>query len=330
MAESRIIPSNNILDDVTAEYQTMRPKTLNGFIGHESIKENLSIFLNATKNRGETLDHVLLYGPPGLGKTTLAHIIANEMSVNISTTSGPVLAKAGDLAAILTNLQMGDILFIDEIHRLNIAVEECLYSAMEDFTLDLIIGDGPSARTIKMNLSSFTLVGATTRLGLISNPLKDRFGIPIKLDFYTAKQLQDIVLNYAHKIGTEIDHDAAYTIAVRSRGTPRVALRLLRRVRDFADVLSHGKITAVVANNALLKLNVDTMGLDELDYKYLRHIANAYNGGPVGIETIVAGISEDQTTIEETIEPYLMQMGFVSRTAKGRVLTKSCLEHINL
>jgi Holliday junction DNA helicase RuvB len=322
---TRLISNKESAEEIIVENNpNLRPKNLDNFIGQSKTKDNLKVFLRSAKNRSEALDHVLIYGPPGLGKTTLSHIIANEMGANIKTTSGPVLGKVGDLAAILTNLQEKDVLFIDEIHRLNRAVEESLYSALEDFALDIVIGDGPTARMLRIDLPPFTLVGATTRLGLLTNPLKDRFGIPISLDFYTSEELKEIVSRQASKIGLQIDGKAALEIARRSRGTPRIALRLLRRVRDFAD----DSIDVETTHNALSRLNVDDIGLDNLDHKYLTYILKTCNGGPIGIETIVAGISEDQTTVEDVIEPYLLQIGFITKSPKGRILTENCISHI--
>ncbi len=309
---------------------SIRPKTFKDFIGQNNLKNNLNIFISAAKKRKEALDHVLFYGPPGLGKTTLSQIIANELNVGMKSTSGPVLAKIGDLAAILTNLESGDILFIDEIHRLNTAVEELLYPAMEDFVIDLIIGDGPTARTVRINLPKFTLVGATTRLGLLTNPLKDRFGIPVKLDFYSHDELKQVILRCANKLNQEITAEAALEVAIRSRGTPRIAIRLLKRIRDFAQFSNNYTITKQLADEALNKLGIDSLGLDILDYKYIEYIFNHYNGGPIGIETISAGLFEDRDTIEEDIEPYLMQIGFINRTPRGRVLTESCRLHLTL
>ncbi|CAL7962941.1 Holliday junction branch migration complex subunit RuvB [Alphaproteobacteria bacterium] len=319
----------HVYDESNDEVVAVRPQLLSDFIGQKHLKENLSVFINAATQRTESLDHILFYGPPGLGKTTLSQIIANELKVNIKVVSGAVLAKIGDLAAILTNLQMRDVLFIDEIHRLNIAVEEFLYSAMEDFAIDLIIGDGPAARTVRINLAPFTLVGATTRLGLLTNPLKDRFGIQVKLDFYHYQELQLIVKRCAYAIKIGVTEEAALEIAKRSRGTPRVAIRLLRRIRDFAEVDRLKTIDIKIVNKALFRLRIDKIGLDELDYKYLKYVANNHRGGPVGIETIVAGLSEDRMTMEDVVEPYLMQMGFLSRTPRGRILTQGCLDYLN-
>ncbi len=308
----------------------LRPARLDDFIGQEQAKENLRIFIAAARNRGEALDHVLLHGPPGLGKTTLAQIIAHEMGVSIKTTAGPVITKTGDLAALLTNLERGDVLFIDEIHRLNTAIEEVLYPAMEDFTLDLIIGEGPAARTVRIDLPPFTLVGATTRLGLLTNPLRDRFGIPLRLNFYTSDELHTVINRGAAILKIAITPDGAEEIARRSRGTPRIALRLLKRVRDFATVAKHSAITGSIADRSLQRLEVDQLGLDSNDHRYLRFIAEHYAGGPVGIETIAAGLSEQRDSLEETIEPYLLQQGFLQRTPRGRQLTAQAFTHIGL
>ena len=310
--------------------QTIRPKKLADFTGQSNLKSNLQVFIEAAKIREKALDHVVFYGPPGLGKTTLSQIIAAELGVNIKSTSGPVITKAGDLAAILSNLKAFDVLFIDEIHRLNTAVEEILYSAMEDFTIDIVIGDGPAARSVKINLPPFTLIGATTRLGLLSNPLKDRFGIPLKLDFYQVDELKDIIIRGAKMQDFCVAEDAAEKLAVCARGTPRIALRLLRRTIDFAI---HGKkevIDMEVAVDALARLGIDSYGLDKVDQQYLMYIAANYNGGPVGIETISAGLSEDRGSLEDMVEPYLMQIGFLSRTPKGRQLTSNALEYLNM
>ena len=307
---------------------SIRPSYLNDFIGQNHLKHNLSVFMQAAKSRTEALDHTLLYGPPGLGKTTLAHIISKEMGVNLKATSGPVISKAADLAAILTNLQDNDVLFIDEIHRLSITIEEVLYSAMEDFALDIMVGEGPAARSIRINLPKFTLVGATTRLGLLSNPLRDRFGIPLRLDFYTPEELKLVLKRGSEIMNIEISEDGSHEIASRSRGTPRVALRLLRRVRDFAEIDGHKIITDSIADSALSKLDVDKIGLDGNDYKYLRFIADHYNGGPVGVQTIAAAMAEQTDAIEDTIEPFLIQIGFIQRTPRGRMLTAEAMRHI--
>jgi Holliday junction DNA helicase RuvB len=308
----------------------LRPSYLRDFLGQEKLKENLEIFIRAAKGRGDVLDHVLFYGPPGLGKTTLAQIIAHEMGVGFKGSTGPVITKSGDLAALLTNLQEGDIFFIDEIHRLNKNVEEVLYSAMEDFKLDIIIGEGPAARAIKIDLPKFTLVGATTRIGLIANPLKDRFGIPLRLNFYTDKELEQIVSRDAKILEIEIEKDAAFEVAKRSRGTPRIAIRLLKRVRDFASALNHKIVTQEIADSSLKRLEIDAMGLDASDYRYLTFIAKNYRGGPVGIDTIASAISEEKDSVEDTIEPFLIQKGFVEKTPRGRVLTDAAIKHLNL
>jgi Holliday junction DNA helicase RuvB len=309
--------------------QSIRPLSLADFTGQEASRENLRIFIEAAKKRGSTLDHVLLYGPPGLGKTTISHIIANELGVGFRASSGPIITKAADLAAILTNLQAGDVLFIDEIHRLNPAVEEILYPAMEDFKLDLIIGEGPAARTVRIDLQPFTLVGATTRIGLISNPLRDRFGIPLKLEFYSSAELKTLIIRAAKVMKTQITDDGAAEVAKRSRGTPRIALRLLRRIRDFAET-EKKPIDAKLADSALKRLDVDGLGLDGSDRKYLEYIANHYNGGPVGINTISAALAEHADSIEETIEPFLLQQGFIARTPQGRCLTQTAYSHLGI
>jgi Holliday junction DNA helicase RuvB len=309
---------------------SLRPVRLDDFIGQSHLKENLSVFISAARTRKDALDHVLLYGPPGLGKTTIAQIVAREMGVNFKATSGPILTKAGDLAALLTNLERGDVLFIDEIHRLNPTVEEVLYPAMEDFNLDLIIGEGPAARTVRIDLPRFTLVGATTRMGLLTNPLRDRFGIPLRLNFYSADELCTVIERGAGLLSVGITKEGAKEIAKRSRGTPRIALRLLRRVRDFASYEGAETIDAKLADSALNKLEVDRLGLDSNDHRYLRFIAENYSGGPVGIETIAAGLSEQRDSVEETIEPYLLQQGFIQRTPRGRVLTRQAFEHIGV
>jgi holliday junction DNA helicase RuvB len=326
--EGRVITPEKI-DDDTLE-SSLRPKRLADFVGQQQARDNLSVFIEAAKARGEALDHVLFSGPPGLGKTTLAQIVARELGVNFRSTSGPVLAKAGDLAAILTNLEPRDVLFIDEIHRLNPAVEEILYPAMEDFELDLVIGEGPSARSVKIQLAPFTLVGATTRSGLITTPLRDRFGIPVRLNFYTAEELRSIVARGARVLGLELTEDGAREIASRARGTPRIAGRLLKRVRDFASVGGHAKVDAKIADAALTRLEVDHRGLDAFDKRYLRLIAENFGGGPVGIETIAAALGEARDAIEEIVEPYLMQQGFVQRTPRGRLLTGAAYGHLGL
>lgn len=306
---------------------SIRPLSLSDFTGQEQTRENLRVFIEAAKRRGGALDHVLLYGPPGLGKTTISHIIANELGVGFRASSGPIITKAADLAAVLTNLQPNDVLFIDEIHRLNPAVEEILYPAMEDFKLDLIIGEGPAARTVRIDLNPFTLVGATTRIGLISNPLRDRFGIPLKLEFYSPEELKKLITRAAKVLNAEITDDGALEIAKRSRGTPRIALRLLRRIRDFAETAKK-PIDKKLADEALLKLEVDSLGLDSADRKYLNFIETHYNGGPVGIETIAAGLADQSDTIDETIEPFLIQQGFIQRTPRGRCLTQTAYTHM--
>jgi len=308
----------------------LRPQTLDEFIGQAKVCSNLKVFIDAARSRREALDHVLFAGPPGLGKTTLAQIVARELGVNFRATSGPVIAKAGDLAALLTNLEERDVLFIDEIHRLSPAVEEILYPAMEDFQLDLIIGEGPAARSVRIDLSKFTLVAATTRTGLLTTPLRERFGIPIRLEFYTVNELEEIVRRGARLLGLPLTDEGAHEIARRARGTPRVAARLLRRVRDFAAVQGSGAVDAKLADSALLQLEVDGRGLDALDHRYLKLIAVNYCGGPVGIETIAAGLSEPRDAIEEIIEPYLLQQGFIARTPRGRVLTGLAFAHLGI
>jgi Holliday junction DNA helicase RuvB len=309
---------------------TLRPRTLSEFIGQERIKENLSVFIKAASQRQEPLDHILFSGPPGLGKTTLANIIANELSVNIKTTSGPVLERPGDLAAILTNLSDRDVLFIDEIHRLPRIVEEVLYPAMEDFQLDIIIGQGPSARTLKLNLPRFTLIGATTRTGLLTSPLRDRFGILMRLEFYKPEELTTIILRSARILDISITEEAAVEIARRSRGTPRIANRLLRRIRDFAEVKGNGIIDLEIARFGLNALDVDERGLDEMDRKLLRTIIEKFGGGPVGIESLSASLREEKDTIEDVYEPYLMQEGLIERTPRGRLATRQAYEHLGI
>lgn len=309
---------------------SLRPKYFNEYIGQREAKDNLNIYIQAAKQRGEALDHVLLYGPPGLGKTTLAGIIANELEVNFRITSGPAIEKAGDLAAILTNLDEHDVLFIDEIHRLSRSVEEVLYSAMEDYALDIIIGKGPSARSVRIDLPKFTLVGATTRAGALAAPLRDRFGILSRLEYYKQDELEFIVTRAAEILNIGIETAGASEIARRSRGTPRIANRLLKRVRDFAQVVGNGVITADIADEALKRLHVDKMGLDRIDRRVLKCIIDKYDGGPVGIETIAAAVSEERDTIEDVYEPYLMQLGFLGRTPRGRVATKLAYDHLGI
>ena len=309
---------------------SLRPKYFNEYIGQREAKDNLNIYIQAAKQRGEALDHVLLYGPPGLGKTTLAGIIANELGVNFRITSGPAIEKAGDLAAILTNLDEHDVLFIDEIHRLSRSVEEVLYSAMEDYALDIIIGKGPSARSVRIDLPQFTLVGATTRAGALAAPLRDRFGIVSRLEYYKQDELEFIVTRAAEILNIGIETAGASEIARRSRGTPRIANRLLKRVRDFAQVVGNGVITADIADEALKRLHVDKMGLDRIDRRVLKCISDKYDGGPVGIDTIAAAVSEERDTIEDVYEPYLMQLGFLGRTPRGRVATKLAYDHLGI
>ncbi|MBP0438095.1 Holliday junction branch migration DNA helicase RuvB [Tianweitania sediminis] len=323
----RLITPDKRADDIDT---SLRPQVLDDFVGQAAARANLKVFIEAARGRGEALDHVLFVGPPGLGKTTLAQIMARELGVNFRSTSGPVIAKAGDLAALLTNLEDRDVLFIDEIHRLSPAVEEILYPAMEDFQLDLIIGEGPAARSVKIDLAKFTLVAATTRLGLLTTPLRDRFGIPVRLNFYTVDELELIVRRGARLMGLPIDDGGALEIARRARGTPRIAGRLLRRVRDFADVAKAEVVSRTVADAALSRLDVDALGLDQLDRRYLTMIANNFGGGPVGIETIAAGLFEPRDAIEDIIEPFLIQQGFIQRTPRGRVLTANAWRHLGL
>src|SRR5882672_6191505 len=327
-APDRLVAGKRV-DEDSAEL-ALRPQTLDDFVGQKQVRENLKIFIAAARGRGEALDHVLFHGPPGLGKTTLAQIVSREMGVGFRATSGPVIQKAGDLAAQLTNLQPRDVLFIDEIHRLNPAIEEVLYPAMEDFQLDLIIGEGPAARSIRIDLKPFTLVGATTRSGLITRPLRERFGIPLRLLFYEPEELALIVARGARILAFDLEPGGAAEIARRARGTPRVAMRLLRRIRDFAAVSGWSSVDAATADAALLRLEVDAKGLDGMDRRYLRSIAEKYAGGPVGVETMAAALSEERDVLEEVIEPYLMQQGFVQRTPRGRMLTEIAFRHLEL
>ena len=327
--ENLLVPNIQNNEEERSEF-SLRPKTLNEYIGQNKVKENMKVYIEAAKKRGEPLDHVLLYGPPGLGKTTLANIIAIEMNSNIRITSGPAIEKPGDLAALLTNLSPNDVLFIDEIHRLNRSVEEILYPALEDYNLDIIIGKGPSARSIRLDLPKFTLVGATTRAGSLTTPLRDRFGIVSRLELYSDEQLKTIVKRSAEILNIKIDETGALEIAKRSRGTPRIANRLLKRVRDYALVLSDGNITKDIADIALQKLEIDQMGLDNIDRKILESIIINYAGGPVGIETLASTIGEEVETIEDVYEPYLMQKGFIGRTPRGRVVLPKAYEHLNM
>jgi len=324
--DERIIGPEKNMEDLNLDL-ALRPTSFDEYVGQARVKDNLKVFIQAAKERGEALDHVLFSGPPGLGKTTLAHIIAREMGVNIKTTSGPVIERAGDLAAILTNLEKGDVLFVDEIHRLNRVIEEILYPAMEDYQLDIIIGQGPSARTIKLDLPPFTLVGATTRTGLLTSPLRDRFGVLARLEFYPAEDLTLIVKRSARLLNIEVDEDGAFEIARRSRGTPRIANRLLRRVRDFAQVDGGGVVTKPVADAALARLEVDGRGLDSMDKKLLLAIIDKFGGGPVGLDTLAAAVAEERDTIEDVYEPYLIQEGLIERTPRGRLATPAAYEH---
>lgn len=325
--EDRLISATRAPEDADT---ALRPKSLEEFVGQQAARENLRVFINAAKARSEAMDHVLFFGPPGLGKTTLAQIIAKELGVGFRSTSGPVIAKSGDLAALLTNLEAGDVLFIDEIHRLNPVVEEVLYPAMEDRALDLIIGEGPAARSVRIDLAPFTLIGATTRQGLLTTPLRDRFGIPVRLNFYTVEELEHVVSRGASLLNLGMAREGAHEIARRARGTPRVAGRLLRRVRDFAHAAGADRVDDRIADAALTRLEVDALGLDAMDRRYLMMIADIYKGGPVGVETLAAGLSEPRDTIEEVIEPYLIQLGLVARTARGRCLNDRGWKHLGL
>ena len=327
--ENRLVAPQEIKDDSDFDF-SLRPKTLNEYIGQEKVKENLSIYIEAARNRGEPLDHVLLYGPPGLGKTTLSAIIAHELGVNIRITSGPAIEKPGDLAALLSNLSENDVLFIDEIHRLSRSIEEVLYPALEDYALDIIIGKGPAARSIRIDLPKFTLVGATTRAGQLTGPLRDRFGVILRLELYSHEELCDIIMRSAVILGIACDKLGAMELAKRSRGTPRIANRFLKRVRDFAEVMGNGKITEDIVKIALDRMEVDDLGLDSLDKRMLTMIIKGYNGGPVGLETLASAIGEESVTLEDVCEPYLMQLGFLSRTPRGRCATALAYKHLGI
>ncbi len=327
--ENRLVAPQEIKDDSDFDF-SLRPKTLNEYIGQEKVKENLSIYIEAARNRGEPLDHVLLYGPPGLGKTTLSAIIAHELGVNIRITSGPAIEKPGDLAALLSNLSENDVLFIDEIHRLSRSIEEVLYPALEDYALDIIIGKGPAARSIRIDLPKFTLVGATTRAGQLTGPLRDRFGVILRLELYSHEELCDIIMRSAVILGIACDKSGAMELAKRSRGTPRIANRFLKRVRDFAEVMGNGKITEDIVKIALDRMEVDDLGLDSLDKRMLTMIIKGYNGGPVGLETLASALGEESVTLEDVCEPYLMQLGFLSRTPRGRCATALAYKHLGI